>query len=265
MGGASLLTCRWVSNFITAPGKWLTILQNLWASVIISQTLGWCSFCWPSHLGRFSAPLILLLLAAWAASGGRERTARIGCVLLWPLALLLGAVLLSGIPEAKFENLRPTWHLPDAHLITVMLIPVLCSRDADKAKGKLLSGVLAFALLAAAVTAGILSPYVSSRADSPIYELSRSISLFGVAERFESLTAAAMTLGYFATISYLLSIPGEEEKGKQWIYALIAGLLFLSGIPIDSRIIAIGSILLWIVFPAIMSLKNIFQKDEKST
>lgn len=264
VGSACLLTCWAVTRQTAVPGKWLLWLQWVWACVIASEVLHWSAYCWPSHPDGYGAPLILLLLAGWAASGGRERAARAGCALLWPLALLLGAVLFSGIPEIEAENLKPSWQMPDASLVTVFLFPLLIRPGRGKGNGRILTSLLLIALLTSVVTAGVLSPNVSRGMQAPFYELSRSLSLLGVAERFESLVAAALTIGYFSTISLLLSRQETVGKGKLWVWigAGLSGLLFLLDIRIDSRLLALGSILTWVILPAVCHLKNNFQKRE---
>jgi len=263
VGSACLLTCWAVGRYIAPPDKWLLWLQWLWACVIASEVLHWSADCWPSHPDGYGAPLILLLLAAWAASGGRERASRAGCALLWPLTLLLGAVLLSGIPEIEVKNLKPSWQMPDAGLVTVFLLPLLLRPGKGKGRGRLLTGLLLAALLTSAVTAGVLSPGVSRGMRAPFYELSRSLSLLGVAERFESLVAAALTIGYFCSLSLLLS-QEAAEKGKlwPWIGAGISGLLFVFDLRMDSHLLALGTILMWVLLPALCRLKNNFTKME---
>ncbi|MDO5153926.1 MAG: hypothetical protein Q4D50_11310 [Eubacteriales bacterium] len=266
VGGVCLLVCWAVGKYITQPDKWLVILQCLWTCIVLSELLHWSTYCWPTHKSQWAAPLTLLLLAAWAVSGGKERAVRVGCVLIWPLVLLLGAVLLSGVPDIELKNLKPAWQMPDAHLIMVMLLPALCSPGERKENGRLLTGALLFALLTSVVTTGVLSPAVSSGMRSPVYELSRSLSLLGIAERFESLVAAAMTLGYFSLLTYLLSAQETawKRQEKTWGTVAISGVLFLTGLRIDSRLLAIGSILLWVVLPVLCHWKNNFKKSEKT-
>lgn len=266
VGGICLLTCWGVVKYTTKPDGWVRILQSLWACVILSELLHWSTYCWPAHQSGWAVPLTLLLLALWAAGSGKEKAARVGCVLFWPLALLLGAVLLSGVPDMKLQNLKPVWQMPDAHLITVLLLPALWRPGEGKGNGRMLTGLMLFALTASAVTAGVLSPAVSGGMRAPIYELSRSLSLLGIAERFESLVAAAMTMGYFTVLTYLLSIPKSTWKGKKglWGCTAFSALLFFSGLRADSRLLAIGSILLWIVLPVVCHWKNNFKKGAKT-
>lgn len=266
VGGICLLVCWAVAKYVAEPDRWLKLLQCLWICLIISELLHWSTYCWPTHQSYWAVPLTLFVLGIWTVAGGQEKAARVGCVLFWPLMLLLGAVFLSGIPEVKVENLKPDWQMPDAHLITVMLFPVLCQPGERKEKGGLLTGLMLFALITSVVTTGVLSPAVSSHMKAPVYELSRSLSLLGIAERFESLIAAAMTLGYFSALTFLLSIPKSLQKGKKalWGYGAVSGLLFLSNLRIDSRLLAIGSLLIFVALPVICHWKNNFKKDKKT-
>lgn len=267
VGGITLFLSWWLAKYTAELKPWLVILQGLWASVIVSELLWWIGDCWPGHNSAKAAPLILLALAAWPASGGEGRAARVGCTLVWPVGFLLGAVLLSALPEVKAENLLPFWGMRDASLIPVLLLPVLYGKGKKGSGGKTWIGLLALAVLAAVAAAGVLSPGVCGRAGFAFYELSRSIQILGIAERFESVAAAGMTLGYFASASYLLSVPeGMENKGRMvWAYAGLAGILYVMDLRIDSRVLAIGSILLWVLFPAVSSFKIIFQKTSKTS
>lgn len=266
MGGFTLLVGWWLGRYRTAQKPWLDILQGLWTSVIISEMLYWCGDCWPSHGNGKAAALILLALSIWSACRGRQQAARVGCMLIWPVGLLLGLILLSAAPEVKLQNLYPAWQMPDAALVTVLLLTTLYTGDGKGESAGVCIGFLCFAMITAVVDAGTLSPYVSSTSKAGLYELSRSISFFGVSQRLESVAAAGMTIGYFGGISYLLSIPEEAaNRGRMMLaYGALAGLLFAMNIRLDSRVIAVGSILLRIIFPAVCSLKNLFQKPPKT-
>lgn len=266
MGGFTLLAGWWLGRYRTAQKPWLDILQGLWASVIVSEMLYWCEDCWPSHGDVKAAALILLALSVWSACKGQQRAARAGCVLIWPVGLLLGPVLLSAVPEITLQNLYPNWQMPDAALVTILLLTTLYTGERKGASAGACAGFLCFALITSAVTAGVLSPNISSTSRTGLYELSRSVSFFGISQRLESIAAAGMTIGYFGGISYLLSIPEEAaNRGRMVLaYGALAGLLFIMNIRLDSCLIAVGSILLWVIFPAICSLKILFQKPPKS-
>lgn len=266
LGGVTLLVSWWLNRYRTEQKPWLDILQGLWASMAASEMLYWCEACWPSHSNTKAAALILLGLCIWSACKGRERAARIGCVLIWPVGLLLGLILLSAVSEIKLQNLYPAWQMPDAALITVLLAATLYKKQGKETGIGVHAALLCFGTIAAAVTAGVLSPHVSGGAETGVYELSRSVSFFGVSQRLESVAAVGMTIGYFCGIGYLLSIPEETENRGSMVILLggLAGLLFLLDIRLDSCLMAIGSLVIWVMLPALCSVKKLFQKSPKS-
>lgn len=240
--------------------RFLGAVQWLWMLLIISEFLHWTMLCWPNHENYYVVPLTILLLAAVSVSRGSEAAGRVAAILYWVLAGLLGTVLLSGIKEIKLVNLMPQWKMQTAHLIVVMLIPVMgIGIEANNHK----KGIVAFGAAVAAITSGVLSLGLIEKMYAPFYEMGKSLSVLGIGQRFESMVAAAMTMGYFALISFLLTISanvwdkeGRIERGV-WISAAFSGMVFLSGMRMNSRILALGSIVVWVVFPLLENfLKN---------
>ncbi len=262
VGGGVLVISGWQAKYGAEPGKWLSLLQDLWLCLVAAEVLRWCAGFWPSHENRSAAPVILLVLAAYLAGMGQERVARVNCTLLLPIGLLIGIVLLSAVPEIRWENLGPKWQMPEADLITLLIIASLHNRKAGEKRRKSGAALWLAGTAAAAVTAGVLSPKISMSEEAPLYELSRSISLLGTAERYESLMAAGMTLGLFASLALILR-DKEDNRSGAWIKAGITGILYLTEIEPDSRVIGIGSIVLWIILPVIDSVIKILKKDEK--
>ncbi len=258
IGGVTLLCCWLLGKYAPRPGPILAALQGLWASLVLSELLHWSTYSWPGHEDDYTIALGILALALWATKGGSVRGARIACVLFWPVTLLLGSVLVSGLPDMSLSNLKPSWQLPDAWLIVVLLLPALLTQRGVIIGGGRLAGLLFYGLCLATVTAGVLSVSVSADVSAPVYELSRSLSLWGIAERFESLIAVALTLGYFATLTFLLCLPdgSGEMKSLRWCIAALAAMLYISGIRPDSRLVAVGCIALWFLAPLLASLKK---------
>lgn len=262
MGSITLLISRWLQEYRVEPKPWLRVLQSLWASVVAGEMLYWCQACWPSHSNPKAAALILLGLCLWLACQGPEPSAAVGCVLIWPVALLLGGILLAALPEIKSQNLYPQWRMPSASMVTILLLPTL--PHGGKGRGSML--LLGVALLVSVVTVGVLSANIGGNTEGGIYELSRSIAPFGSSQRLESLAAVGMTLGCFAGLTYLLSQPreGRNRERKVLLYGILGGLRFALGIRIDSGVIAIGALLLWVILPALCAIKKFFQKQPKS-
>lgn len=248
MGLAALL-----GKFTQWGSGWLLTVQKVWAAVMAGVVLGWSGYYWDGLAFGKIAPLILLALALWTISVP-GKASRIGCVLLWPLVLLLSVVLITGLSEIRPAYLKPDWHFPSFHLLALLLVPPL--------RGKGASWKLPLAALAVSIiTAGVLSPKVSASVHSGVYELSRSLSLLGVAERFESLVAAAITLGFYSFITYLLEM--REEGEPVWGYGGIAALIYLCEIPLQGWILAAGSVLFWLLLPHAAVHKKISKNGKK--
>lgn len=251
MSAAALLLGKWVHY----GEGWILCIQRIWAALLIAFVMEWSNAYWEGQAFTPAVPYILLALAVWTTSV-KGKTVRIGCVLLIPLALLLGGVLLSGVPEVRMEYLEPSWYLPDPMLFSVLLLPNLHS--SKRSHRWILPGG---ALAASVVTVGVLSEKISLKVSSGIYELSRSLSFLGLAERFESLVAAAMTMGFYLSMTYLLEPIDDNEK--TWPYGLLAVPFYLLVERVGGWLLAFGSILMWVILPAISSSKNFLKKWEK--
>lgn len=207
---------------------------------------------------------VLLALAAAGAWNGAKRASHIGGVLFWFLALLYAVALGSGVKNIHFDFLRPDFDLPDARLPAVLLLPAATALLPVGGKRWSVRSGVALAVLTAAVgllVAGTLSGGIAAQIGDPFYEYSKSLSLFGVAERFEALVSVALTMGMYAVLSILLSMAGlfadtvRPGLGRWGVVlcALAAGaLLLLPAVP--GAALSAGSILLWGVFPLARSL-----------
>lgn len=242
--------------------RWIGAVQWLWMLLLMSEFLHWSMLCWPQHKSYCTVPLVLLALAAWSSCRGTEKAAAVGGAVYWFLVILLGTVLFSAVREVRAENLKPEWGMQTAHLITVLLIPAM---GLGAGTGKRLQ-LTAYTLLVSVITVGVLSLEMVRRVEAPFYEMSRGISLLGMGQRFESLVAAAMTLGYFVLISYLLTVTANAwEMGKRqgrsiWISALFTALVFLSGMRLNSRLLALGTMLAWVLLPMLEKIVKILKK-----
>ena len=154
--------------------------------------------------------------------------------------------------QVKPQDLALKAQVPDLTLAAVLLLPLLSRRNGNAPIP--LNGIAAAA--ASVLTAG---------SDS-IYGYSRGISLGGAATHLESLAASAITIGWFAAISFVLdSVQEKSEKKKGvWISALLAYGIYLTGIDIRGEALAALELLLWGVIPLLWGLKKKLKKVEKS-
>lgn len=260
--GLGLSAC-WVKHKLTGDKilpVWLRRLQNVWAIPVMVRMLTWVSACWPDS-GKWPA-IALGVFGAIAALRGRETIVRFSAVSRYFLIVLLGGVILSGIKGISLDNLIPSWQLNGGDLITVCLLPALCGEDELKKAGN--EVLLLAAAAASVVTVGVLSPGYASDAAAPFYELSRNLTVLGIAERFESVVSTAMTIGLFVTLCFLLTNSCGEKVKHGMIIGILATILYASNACVDSRFVAAGTALIWVLLPTITALWIKIKKYEKN-
>lgn len=247
---AALLICTCVSTQEIPEWDWLKKLQCIAAVLILAKLLEWTHRSWPGTGANYAVPAVLLALAA---DGVRKGSAIRGAsVLRYGVYLVLALLAIAGLKQVKPQDLAPKAQVPDLTIGAVLLLPLLSRRNGNAAIP--LNGIAATA--ASVLTAG---------SDS-IYEYSRGISLGGAATHLESLAASAITIGWFAAISFVLdSVQEKSEKRKGvWIPALLAYGIYLTGIDIRGEALAALELLLWGVIPLLWGLKKKLKKIEKS-
>lgn len=236
--------------------------------IILGQLLRAASECWPGD-DQFVIPLSLLAVAVWSAHKGSGAAARVGVVLFWAVLGLYLAVLASGAGQVRLEWLRPRWSAVDWSVVVVLLIPLVALplvKPGEMAYGKWLTAII-YIVGAAAVTAGVLSPKVAQQLPGAFYELSRSLQLLGVTQRFEAVVSAAMTVGWFALTSLLLCGVGNQaekiknEWGSKGVFTggLAAAVWMLLGVTLEEWGVAICLLVLWGIIPVVeyaISTKN---------
>lgn len=134
-------------------------------------------------------------------------------------------------------------------------------------------GLTVGAVILSAVTVGVLSPAVAEKTEGAFFEMVRGIRIFGVAERFEAVVAAAMTLGWFCLLSLLLTVAGHmaetlyEGWGKAgvWLSAIVAGVISLWGRNAPVWPFALGALVFWCLLPTLFSRKEKNSKNFKKS
>lgn len=255
-------------------GRWYCLLQCVWLAVISGEIARWSEDCWPTGADFPIAPLTLLVLAVFAAWDGAERASRIGGVLFWFLALLYAIILGAGTENLKIEYMQPVWEMPEANLLVLFLLPAVAGLlPRERHSGSLTqAGLIVFAAVVSLWTAGTLSYPIVKNLRQPFYEYSRSMSLLGVAERFESFTSVALTMGYFTLLSLLLSaaghltenaFPGKGRVGT--VSAAISAGAIMAFVPqIPQIYLAICAALVWVILPLITGRMIAIKKSEKN-
>lgn len=161
--------------------------------------------------------------------------------------------------------------------VAVLLLPAAAAmlpREEKSRPWPWALGLTVCAVILSAVTVGVLSPAVAEKTEGAFFEMVRGIRIFGVAERFEAIVAAAMTLGWFSLLSLLLTVAGHMAEtfhagwGKPcvWVSAILAAVVSLWGRSAPVWPFALGALVLWCLLPTLFSRKEKNSKNfEKST
>ena len=269
LGALCLGVCAGMEALVVPEVKWLSAAQWVWMAVVLSAALRWTLYCWPSD-----SPVIpgtLLLLAAWTAAGGEEQSLRAGNLLRFFLIALLGAVLVSGVWDIRGENLRPNWRMDNADLVTVLLLPAAGVCLGGKGAGSKLF-LLVLTIAVSVVVTGVLSGPFAAAQNSAMYELSKSVRLLGVAERFESLAAGGMTLGYYVFACWCLTLCGRWGKtvtGAQtawpvWLTAAASFAGFFLKWTKTGSFVPAGTVIMFVFAPLTAALIGKWKKRKKN-
>lgn len=235
-------------------GKILRAAQIILLGVVGGRMSLEVSACWETE--GMIMPLTLITLAVLSALGDAERNARVCSVLAWILGLLYIVCLAAGGKDIEMNWLLPT-DCQEGMLVVVFLLPavsVILPRETGKGRW----GVLAVPLFAALIgiwCSGTLSPNVTKMVEIPFYEYSKSLSIFGVAERFEALVSVALTAGLFCTLSLLFNAAQHTITNGALISGIIAAVIMCLNVQINPWILSILALIGWIMLPFIKSEK----------
>ena len=276
--GAVCLGLCWLATALPASRiiqqKWFCLLQLPVITLVTAEFAKWSVDCWPTGTDFPVVPLTLLTLAVFSALHGASVASRVPSVLFWFLAILYGIVLTAGSKNVKAEWLTPNWELPENGLLLTLLLPavaVLLPWEKGKAMCLVFPVILLFLAAAALWTVGTISSNVATEVAWPFYESSKSLSLLGVAERFESLVSVAMTLGYFSLYSLFLSAAGNmgENVKPGWGKTAVMGCgiasaaLTLLMIHTAQGLLVIITLIAWCFLPVFGGFTELWKKSKK--
>lgn len=220
--------------------------------------------------------LLLLLLAAYAAGKGVETVFRVSAVSFFFLVGLFALLDAFALPQLRAEWLEPVTRA-DGTLLPWALVPlagVWLVRERTKPLGWCLGGGV-FAVLAALITAGSLSPRVAAGLDFPFYDAAKSVSVLGAMERLEPLVSAALTAGGFSLLGLLCAVnlelwrvlvPGERRWGTPLNFLAGGTSLWCSAL-VPAAVFAAGNTIFWGLLPIFLLLienqKNLRKNQKK--
>ncbi len=241
--------------------KWFAFLQGVWLLIVLGQCAAQCGQSWPMGQGRWIVPAVLLALGAWSVQHGPAAAARIAGILFILICIGYSVILGAGAFQVQGDWVggHSAISLEKAVFWFLMPAAAFClPRRQEKRHGLLIFLVPLFCTAAAIVTCGNVNPF-GEQVNYTFFEMCRSLSLFGLAERFEALVCALVTVGWFALLSFLLSCfgacvqnlcPGKGGTGA-WIAAAVALAWVLSKMHMPLFALGAGAVIFWGFLPTI--------------
>ena len=265
-GTVGALLCRCTRGELP---RGLRVLGALWLALPLGVLARAARDLFPDAAGSLYVPAVVLALAWLLARQSRGGLLACCAVVGFFVLGAVGLVSLCSLPKLTLRWLRP-----DPSLNGFLCALALCSGGTllletgeRPGPGWIWSAYLAPAALSA-LAGGCLSGPLAARQASAFYTLSRGVSLFGVAERFEALIAACLTLGLCSACALILRAARTALK-TDWAVLLIPAALGLGIIPVPGVSVSVGTALFWLVFPAVFAqkrtCKKLLKKSKKSS
>ncbi|MBR5430075.1 MAG: hypothetical protein IK116_06055 [Firmicutes bacterium] len=260
-GVLGALACRCDSRTHTP----LRVLQALWLAVPLCVGAQSARALFPDVAGSMYVPAVVLAMAWLLAQQSRGGLLACCAVVGFFVLGAVGIVSLCAVPKLTLRWLRPVPTL-DGFLCALAIGAggmLLAACGEEPGPGWRWSALLAPAILSA-LAGGCLSRPLAARQASAFYTLSRGVSLFGVAERFEALIAACLTLGLCSACALILRA-GRALLGSDWAILLIPAALALCLFPIPGLCMAAGTVVFWVILPALWPLGKKLKIRKKSS
>ncbi len=253
--------------------SWVRGLELAWAILLLGTLARESASCWEVEGCTDILPLILILSATAAIRNGAQYGARSGAALLWFVLPGVLVVCLAGIGEMNFQYLTETTKSNTWLLAPVLLLPVLGRYAADGDKRGLVKPILisgAAVIVTSVWICAAMPAQTRMQANNAFYEYSKGITLFGVAERFEAVSACLLTVGWFALFAFVLALVYEmletERKGygKPGVWcAAGASVLVMYNLPITLPAAGILTLIFWGFLPLLTQVVGMMRKSKK--
>ncbi len=218
-------------------------------------------------------PVVLATLAAWCASKGPTAAAGTAGILFVLLSIGYGLILGAGAPQIHWEWIQKNPAEIQALVLFLFLIPGAAANIPGKDLGKKVLWLFLiplFSIVVALVTQGNVHPNANT-GNFRFYEMCRSLSIFGLAERFEALTCALVSVGWFSLLALLYSaagiaaqavFPGKGNAGV-WLALATSVIMILGKMSTNSPILWITATLFWGMVPILHQVIALQKKSRK--
>ncbi len=235
--------------------KLVNVLFLLWNVYAVAVVASLACLCWPGEGSQITTSLVLIALASLSATKGERSACAVSATLCPLCAAIFAVVLASGIGSIRWDRVEVSTVPPGGMLIFVFLLPIAAvtiPRSANLSVGSLAFIGLLGIVLSVSVMGTLSLPVMLTKPDA-FYEFSKSLDLFGVVQRFESVVAVAVTLSLYAMLSLLLSSIGSTAErvcpgSDKWAVLLSAALSMVIEVFelwLSAKATALVSIFVW--------------------
>lgn len=276
------LLCVMIHSFSDSrvwQSKVYIVILIFWQIATAVMIARWAGQCWTGKYAEKVVPVVLLALAAYSARKGAGQAARVGAVMFPVCALIFAVILAAGVTSLKLDRVSVGAERLSPEMLVVFLLPVsatMLPRERTFGMVKVLLPLsITVALISVCVT-GVVSLAVAITQEAAFYEFTKSLSLFGTVERFESVAAVGVTISIFSILSMLFAgiahginrfAPEKQQWGVGISFAAAVAATVLGIIP-DGGHMGILAVVIWGFLPLIVqcveSGKNA-KKEEKNT
>ena len=216
-------------------GRLMLIAAGLFAAVFLSALGASFRECWPTAGNSTFLWWAVLVMAAVSASRGKNKACCPGGPLVWIIGLLLTGILIAAVRQYRsFSlNMQIKWKMPHRSLLLAILLFIPAAGLKSK-KVSLPKTVLWGIPILTAVTPFLSAVLLPEKIrEGRMMYFSRCLHLDGIAERFEALVSAGLTMSVFAAGSLVLCFAGEEIRKRRpsftqkgiWLIAVFSAAL----------------------------------------
>lgn len=230
-------------------------LQVLWLAASLAVFASVARDLFPDAANGMYVPLVVLALSWLLARHPRDGVLACCVIVAYFVLAAVAVVCVFSLPGLQWRWLSPSFDWMEAVIaLSIALGGMALSSAVPGVKPGRLWRWIAFLcpVAIAAVVAGNLSRPLAAQQDAAFYTLSRSISLFGVVERFEALVASCLTLGLCSACALLLHAARQliPKRGRDGVTAFLClAALLGSFLRLSLLIPAVGTVIVWVLLP----------------